>query len=105
MTIVSDIDSGWEWFECLWIGKFWNESIRIDVKFFLFDSWTQIQIQTSLESLLNQSVIKWNVSHFIKSSRNEIKWSVFFIHFFPFFLFLFIEKEFLWWVVRLIVSG
>ncbi len=88
MTVVGDVYGGGEWLESLWVWELWDEGIRVDVEFFLLHSWAQIQVETSLESLLDYPVIEWNVSHLAECSWDEIEGFIFFMELLPFLFFL-----------------
>lgn len=104
VAVVCDVDCCWEGFESFWVRKLRDEGVWVDVEFFFLHSRTKIQVQTSLESFLNQPIVERNVSHLVERPWNEVEWSVFFVHFLPLFLFVFGQQKFFGWIIWLIVS-
>lgn len=99
MAVVCDVDCCWEGFESFWVRKLRDEGVWVDVEFFFLHSRTKIQVQTSLESFLNQPIVERNVSHLVERPWNEVEWSVFFVHFLPLFLFVFGQQKFFGWII------
>ena len=105
MAVVCDVHCCWEWLESLWVWKFWNQSVWVDVQFLLLYSRAQVQVQTPLESLLNQPVVKRNVPHLVERRRNKVERLVFFMQPLPLFFFLLTQQKLFRRVVRLTMSG
>lgn len=101
MTVVCDVHCCWEWLECLWVREFWNQSVWVDVQFLLLYPRAQVQVQTPLEPLLNQSVVKRNVPHLVERRRDKVERLVFFMQLLPLFFFFLTQQKFFRRVVRL----
>lgn len=103
VTFVYNWNVCWERFQQFGIWQFGNQTIRVNIQLSFFNTRTQVQIQTSLESLLNQFVIERNLSYLIERLRQKVELAVLLIHLLPLFLLFRSQQILLWWIIRLIM--
>lgn len=104
MADKGDIERGGEGTQSRRVWELRNHRFRVNIELFLLDSGTEVEVQTSLETLLNKLIVDRNVSHFIESRGDKVERSVFLVHLLPLLQLLLCQQILLGGMVRLVMS-